>query len=365
MGLKIEYLEEEREVYDITVEDNHNFYANNILVHNCQEIALPTKPLQKYDDENGRVATCILSAVNLGKINNLNELENLTDLAVRALDELIDHQLYPIKGAELYTKEYRTLGIGYIGLAHYLAKNKVKYDDPNAWKLVHDTTEAFQYYLLKASNGLSKEKGAAPAFNKSKWADGILPIDTYKKDVDGIVPNVLNCDWETLRADIKEHGLRNITLSTQFPAESSAVVSNATNGIEPPRDFLSIKTSKQGPLKMLVPSYNKLKNNYTLLWNMNSMEGYIKIVAVMQKFLDQSISANTSYDPSKFENNKIPMSVFIKDLLTCYKYGIKNLYYHNTNDGNADYEYKKEDVKLVEIEENSTQDDEYCEACAV
>jgi ribonucleoside-diphosphate reductase alpha chain len=328
--------------------NSHSSFKDAVYMSNlCQEITLPTKPIQHIDDENGEIALCILSAINVGLINNLEELENLCDLAVRALEEIIDYQGYPVKAAEISTKARRSLGVGYIGLAHYLAKNKVKYSDKEAWKLVHELTEAFQYYLLVASNELAKERGACEYFNRTKYADGILPIDTYKKDVDEVIKAKLQYDWDDLRKDIKEHGLRHSTLSAQMPSESSSVVSNATNGIEPPRAFLSIKKSKKGPLKQVVPQYGQLKNFYTLLWDMPSNEGYINIVAAMQKFFDQSISGNWSYNPTHFENNEVPMSVMMKDLLTTYKLGWKTSYYQNT----YDFKGEEDNVQPAGLEE--------------
>ena len=321
--------------------NTHSSFKDTVYMSNlCQEITLPTKPIQHIDDENGEIALCILSAINVGLINHLEELEPLCDLAVRALEEIIEYQGYPVQAAERSTKARRSLGIGYIGLAHYLAKNKVKFQDKEAWKLVHDLTEAFQYNLLKASNELAKEKGPCEGFYGTKYADGILPIDTYKKDIDEVLPKKLNYDWTNLRSSIKTHGLRHSTLSAQMPSESSSVVSNATNGIEPPRAFLSIKKSKKGPLKQVVPEYNRLKNFYTLLWDMPSNEGYINIVAAMQKFFDQAISGNWSYNPLHFENNEVPMSVMMKDLLTTYKMGWKTSYYQNT------YDFKGEEETL-------------------
>ena len=319
--------------------NSHSSFKDPIFMSNlCQEITLPTKPIQHIDDEEGEIALCILSAINVGLINKLEELENLCDLAVRALEEIIDYQGYPVKAAELSTKSRRSLGIGYIGLAHYLAKHKVKYDNPEAWKLVHELSEAFQYYLLVASNELAQERGACEGFSRTKYADGILPIDTYKKDVDNVIKAKLQYDWSALRKDIKEHGLRHSTLSAQMPSESSSVVSNATNGIEPPRAFLSIKKSKKGPLKQVVPQFGQLKNFYTLLWDMPSNEGYINIVAAMQKFYDQAISGNWSYNPTHFENNEVPLSVMMKDMLTTYKMGWKTSYYQNTYDFKGDDE---------------------------
>ena len=319
--------------------NSHSSFKDPIFMSNlCQEITLPTKPIQHIDDEEGEIALCILSAINVGLINKLEELENLCDLAVRALEEIIDYQGYPVKAAEISTKRRRSLGIGYIGLAHYLAKNKVKYDNPEAWKLVHKLSEAFQYYLLVASNTLAEERGACEGFSRTKYADGILPIDTYKKDVDDVIKEKLQYDWSALRKDIKQHGLRHSTLSAQMPSESSSVVSNATNGIEPPRAFLSIKKSKKGPLKQVVPQFGQLKNFYTLLWDMPSNEGYINIVAAMQKFYDQAISGNWSYNPTHFENNEVPLSVMMKDMLTTYKMGWKTSYYQNTYDFKGDDE---------------------------
>ena len=347
--------------------NTHSSFKDTVYMSNlCQEITLPTKPLTHIDDPEGEIALCILSAINVGIIRSLDDLEDLCDLAVRGLEEIIDYQRYPIKAAEISTKARRSLGIGYIGLAHYLAKNKVYYDDKEAWKLVHDLTEAFQYYLLKASNKLAKERGACDYFNRTKYSDGILPIDTYKKDVDTVVENKLNYDWDTLRSDIKEHGLRHSTLSAQMPSESSSVVSNATNGIEPPRGYLSVKKSKKGPLKQIVPQYTSLKQHYTLLWDMPSNEGYINIVAVMQKFFDQAISGNWSYNPTQYENNEVPMSVMMKDLLTTYKMGWKTSYYQNT------YDYKTDDDVVTEQEAeplNRTfevqEEDGACEACEI
>ena len=347
--------------------NTHSSFKDTVYMSNlCQEITLPTKPLGHIDDPEGEIALCILSAINVGILKSLDELDELCELAVRALEEIIDYQRYPIKAAEISTKARRSLGIGYVGLAHYLAKNKAKYEDPEAWQLVHDLTEAFQYYLLKASNKLAQERGACEYFDRTKYADGILPIDTYKKDVDTIVANELKYDWESLRHDIKQHGLRHSTLSAQMPSESSSVVSNATNGIEPPRGYLSVKKSKKGPLKQIVPQYQSLKQHYTLLWDMPSNEGYINVVAVMQKFFDQAISGNWSYNPTQFENNEVPMSVMLKDLITTYKLGWKTSYYQNTYDYKTDPSDVVDEVKEVALQPSTVaDDDEMCEACAI
>ena len=356
--------------------NTHSSFKDKVYMSNlCQEITLPTKPLNHIDDEDGEIALCILSAINVGVIKDLDDLEELCDLAVRALEEIIDYQKYPIKAAEKSTKARRSLGIGYIGLAHYLAKHQLSYGHKRAWKKVHDLTEAFQYYLLKASNTLAKERGACDYFGQTKYSDGILPIDTYKKEVDDLGDFKLKYDWDSLRNDIKEYGLRHSTLSAQMPSESSSVVSNATNGIEPPRGYLSVKKSKKGPLKQIVPQYQSLKQHYTLLWDMPSNEGYINVVAVMQKFFDQAISGNWSYNPTHFENNEVPMSVMIKDLLSTYKLGWKTSYYQNT------YDYKTDPSEMTDEPAHSlgwhdnqpetqpatlaNDDEEMCDACAI
>tara|TARA_R110000850_G_scaffold21793_12_gene63758 strand:- start:3337 stop:5643 length:2307 start_codon:yes stop_codon:yes gene_type:complete len=348
--------------------NTHSSFLDKVYMSNlCQEITLPTKPLQHIDDTDGEIALCILSAINVGLIKSLDELEDLCEIAVRALEEIIDYQNYPIKAAEISTKRRRSLGVGYIGLAHYLAKNKVFYDEPAAWTLVHDLSEAFQFYLLKASNKLAAERGPCDAYNRTKYAQGLLPIDHYKKEVDAIVPNKLNYDWEALRADIKEHGLRHSTLSAQMPSESSSVVSNATNGIEPPRGYLSVKKSKKGPLKQIVPQYQSLKNYYTLLWEMPGNTGYINVVAAMQKFFDQSISGNWSYNPTQYENNEVPMSVMIRDMLTCYKLGHKTAYYQNTYDYKVDDDTKYDETSKLEgaLEVVDTDDESDCDSCTI
>ena len=322
--------------------NTHSSFKDKISMSNlCQEITLPTTPIQHIDDTEGEIALCILSAINIGPLNELSELENLCDLSVRALDQIIDYQRYPVKAAEISTKARRSLGIGYIGLAHYLAKNGVKYSDPKAWELVDRLSEAFQYNLLKASCNLAQEKGKCSAFDRTKYADGALPLDHYKKDIDKILPHKQRMAWESLRKDIAKHGLRNSTLSSQMPSESSSVVSNETNGIEPPRALLSIKKSKKGPLKQVAPGYPKLKNDYTLLWDMTSNEGYINIVAIMQKYFDQAISGNWSYNPTQYKDNEVPLSVMAQDMLNSYKYGWKTSYYQNT----YDFKGEEEDVQ--------------------
>ena len=350
--------------------NSHSSFKEQITMSNlCQEITLKTTPIQHIDDENGEIATCILSAVNIGKIKSNEELESLCDLSVRSLDELIDYQTYPVKAAENFTKNRRALGIGYIGLAHYLAKHNVKYEEQKAWELVHDLSEAFQYYLIQSSINLAKERGACNYYDQTKYSDGILPVDTYKKDVDKIVPNNLKYDWDHLRELLKQYGIRNSTLSAQMPSESSSVVSNETNGIEPPRGYLSVKKSKKGPLKQIVPQYQTLKNNYTLLWDMSGNTGYINIVAVMQKFFDQAISGNWSYNPENYPDNEVPVSVMAHDMLYSYSMGHKTAYYQNTYDIKSDEEVDDISIKKQELEtlinEVMSSDESSCESCTI
>ena len=374
-GLILDLLKERAEtgrLYLMNIDhcNSHSSFKDKVNMSNlCQEITLPTDPINHIDSQDGEIALCILSAINVGKIRNLNEMENLCDLAVRALEELIDYQEYPVPAARRSTLARRSLGIGFIGLAHYFAKNGVKYDSQEAYDLTHKLTESFQYNLLRASNNIAKEKGACDAFHRTKYIDGILPIDTYKQEVDELVTVSYEYDWDSLRDDIAEWGLRHSTLSAQMPSESSSVVSNATNGIEPPRDYLSVKKSKKGPLKQIVPQYNTLKNNYTLLWDMPSNEGYIKVVAVMQKFFDQAISGNWSYNPENYPNNEIPMSVFSMDLLNTYKYGWKTSYYQNTYDNKKDIEEPIAEVAHTDlnslVDDILSGDEAECEACNV
>ena len=341
--------------------NSHSSFTDKINMSNlCQEITLPTEPIQHIDDHGGEIALCILSAINVGVVKE-EELEEICDLAVRGLEELIDYQQYPVSAAEMSTLARRSLGIGYIGLAHYLAKNRVKYSDQNAWNLVHELTEKFQYYLLKSSNEIAKEKGKCDYFDRTKYAQGILPIDTYKKDVDDIVKPKYKMDWEKLRKEILTHGLRHSTLTAQMPIESSSVTSNATNGIEPPRDYLSVKKSKKGTLKQIVPQYSHLKSAYTLLWDMQDNTGYINIVAVMQKFFDQGISGNWSYNPENYDNNEVPVSIMARDLLNTYKYGWKTSYYQNTMDGKVE-DVMEESLPNDPFDSDSEED---CDACAI
>ena len=371
-GLILDLLKERAEtgrLYLMNIDhcNSHSSFKDKVNMSNlCQEITLPTDPINHIDSQDGEIALCILSAINVGKIRNLNEMENLCDLTVRALEELIDYQEYPVPAARRSTLARRSLGIGFIGLAHYFAKNGVKYDSQEAYDLTHKLTESFQYNLLRASNNIAKEKGACDAFHRTKYIDGILPIDTYKSEVDELVTVSYEYDWDSLRDDIAEWGLRHSTLSAQMPSESSSVVSNATNGIEPPRDYLSVKKSKKGPLKQIVPQFTTYKNNYTLLWDMPSNEGYINVTAIMQKFFDQAISGNWSYNPENYPDNEVPVSVMANDLLTTYKYGWKTSYYQNTYDNkkDVDADAAKTEQLINEIL-HGTESEEDCDSCKV
>lgn len=350
--LKITYLEHKEDVYDITVEDNHNFFANNILVHNCQEINLPSSPLNRIDDTEGEISLCTLSAINWGNIKTPKDFERVCTLAVRGLDALLSYQDYPVLAAELSTNNRRPLGIGIINFAYWLAKNGSDYQNPDL-ELIDEWAEAWSYYLIKASVELAKEQGACPLVGETKYGQGITPNQTYKKELDEILPHSERMDWDTLRAELKEYGIRNSTLMALMPSETSSQLANATNGIEPPRSLVSVKQSKDGVLKQVVPSIAKLKNKYDLLWEQQSPEGYLKIMAVLQKYIDQGISVNTSYNPENYADEKIPMSEMLKHLLMFYKYGGKQLYYFNTYDGQK------------EIDVNKLDESEDCDSCVL
>jgi ribonucleoside-diphosphate reductase alpha chain len=330
----------------------------------CCEIDLPTVPLNDVNDEDGRIALCTLSAINWGNVKSPHDFEKMCTLAVRGLDALLSYQKYPIRAAELATLEFRPLGVGIINFAYWLAKNDTSYSDSRALPLVDEYAEAWSYYLLKASADLAQEQGACTRWKDLKSADGMLPIDTRKTDVDELVPHVERMPWQSLREQIQRTGQRNATLMALMPAETSAQISNATNGIEPPRSFVSIKGSKHGQLKQVVPEYRKLKNKYELLWNQKSPEGYMNICAVLQKYIDQGISVNTSYNPQFYDDEKIPMSDMLKHLVQFYKYGGKQLYYFNTYDGQGEIDIDRLNAKEP-LQELAPIDEADCESCVI
>jgi len=299
----------------------------------CSEIDLPTKPLNSFDDEEGEIALCSLSAINWGAFKTPKDMERACNLAVRGLDSLLTYQEYPVKAAQKATENRRPLGVGIINLAYFLAKHGVGYNDQEGLELVDTWAQHWSYYLIKASNELAQEEGACPLNNETKYSDGILPIDTYKKEVNEIVKHKNKMDWTNLRKDLKKYGVRNSTLMALMPSETSSQISNATNGVEPPRSYVSIKQSKDGVMAQVVPEFRHLKNKYQLLWDQPGPSGYLKVMAVLQKYIDQGISVNTSYNPVQYEDEKIPMSKMLEDIITFYKYGGKQLYYFQTFDG--------------------------------
>ena len=327
----------------------------------CCEINLPTKPLNDLNDPEGEISLCTLSAINWGNIKTPADFERVCALAVRGLDALLDYQKYPVLAAQLSTEKRRPLGIGIINFAYWLAKNDTNYSNPNL-ELVDEWAEAWSYYLIKASNTLAKEQGKCSGTDETRYGDGVVPMDTRKRDVDELAPYVERQDWDTLRADLKEYGIRNSTVMALMPAETSAQISNSTNGIEPPRSLVSVKQSKHGVLKQVVPGIHKLKNKYELLWDQQSPEGYIKIMAILQKYIDQGISVNTSYNPVFFDDEKIPMSVMLQHLIMFYKYGGKQLYYFNTFDGQGEIDVSK---LMEEPLAQSEIDDDDCDACVI
>lgn len=350
------------DVYDITVPETSTFVANNIVVHNCAEIDLPTRPLNSLDDPEGRIALCTLSAINWGNIKSPADFEKPCTLAIRGLDALLSYQNYPVRAALESTLDFRPLGVGIINFAYFLAKNDVSYTDPNAMALVDEYAEAWSYYLIKASADLAAEQGACRLNEDTKYSKGIVPADTRKLEVDELVPHIERMPWDELRAQLKETGIRNATTMALMPSETSAQIANATNGIEPPRAFVSIKQSKHGILKQVVPEYRRLKNKYQLLWDQSSPEGYLKLCAILQKWIDQGISVNTSYNPTFYEDEKVPMSEMLTHLVMTYKYGLKQLYYFNTHDGAGEVDVDS----MIKTELPSAElDDENCESCVI
>ena len=327
----------------------------------------------KVEENSSRIALCTLSAINLGHIRSLDEIEGWMYNAVRGLDQLLTYQDYLVPAAREATLDYRPLGIGLINLAYYFAKNNLSYNDPEAWQLIHDTMEAVQFYGIKASIDLAKKKGPCRLFERTKYADGLLPIDHYNRNVDELVKPNYNLDWEWLRTELKTHGMRNATITALMPAETSAKIVNATNGIEPVRALVTVKGNKANISKQVVPEINRLKNKYDMLWDMTSMDGIIKTMAVIQKFVDQSISTNLSYNPEHYPDGKIPMSVMLRDLLVANRYGIKTLYYHNTRDGRDDdlqdytgqTENENIEISQAEFDTMMDGDDEECDSCAI
>jgi ribonucleoside-diphosphate reductase alpha chain len=304
----------------------------------CQEILQPTTPINSIDDPNGEIGICILAALNLLELKSDKDIREATRIAVRSLESIIDYQDYPVLAGETFTKNRRSLGIGITNLAGFLAKHKLKYGESKALKLIHETMESIQYYLLLASCELAEELGPCDKFDETKYSQGLLPIDWYKKDVDELVEPVYKHDWEGLRKKIKLYGLRHSTVSAQMPCESSSVVQNSTNGQEPIRSLLISKKAKNGILKQLVPNYSSRKNYYTHTWDMTGNTAVLDTAAVMQKFIDMSMSTNLYYNYAHFEDGNIPLSSIIKDQLYGYKYGLKNFYYANSPDGDGETE---------------------------
>lgn len=342
-------------------------YMSNL----CCEITLPTKPLNDINDPEGRIALCTLSAINWGVIKNPEDFAKPCELAIRGLDALLDYQKYPVLAAEMHSMEWRPLGVGIINLAYFLAKNDTNYTNPNLG-LIDEYAEAWSYYLIKASADLAKEKGACLLNNDTKYGSGILPIDTRRPSIDELIPHKERMPWEELRRQLKETGIRNATLMALMPAETSAQISNSTNGVEPPRSYVSIKQSKHGVLKQVVPEFRRLKNKYELLWDQKSPEGYLKIMAVLQKYVDQAISVNTSYNPKFYEDEKIPMSEMLKHLLMFYKYGGKQLYYFQTYDGAGEidfgevqFEFNKGTTTTIPAVYVGPANEEECDSCVI
>jgi len=332
----------------------------------CCEIDLPTKPLTDLNDPNGEIALCTLSAINWGVFRTPEEMKSACTLAVRGLDALLSYQNYPVLAAAYATQNRRPLGVGIINLAYWLAKNDFTYSDPSCLPELDRWAQHWSYYLIKASADLAEEFGACPKSDETKYHDGILPVDTYKREVDELVDPVDHVDWKGLREQLKTTGIRNSTLMALMPAETSAQISNSTNGVEPPRSYISVKQSKHGALRQVVPEFRRLKNKYELLWDQKSPEGYLKIMAILQKYIDQGISVNTSYNPQYYEDDKVSMSDLLKHIVMFYKYGGKQLYYNNTHDGQGEIDVDRDVANSVEVDNSEEQyEEDDCESCKI
>ncbi len=307
----------------------------------CQEVVQPLVVMQDLHDLNAEIGVCILSAVNWLEIKSEQEHEKVCDIIVRMLDELIDIQEYFNQASRNFATKKRSLGVGITNYAAFLVNNNLKYSDNKTLELTHEWQERQQFYLLKSSCNLAKEKGRCEHFNSAKYSKGILPIDTYKKEIDQFSNFKLNEDWEKLRKDIAEYGLRNCTLSAQMPVESSSVIQNATNGIEPPRAPITFKTSKASTLPVLVPNINKWKE-YTYAYEEKTNISYLKIAAILQKFIDMAISVNLYYSPANYEDKKIPYTQIIKETINHWQWGGHTIYYVNTEDGNKHFSVEKD-----------------------
>lgn len=334
--LQIKKLDVKKRVYDITVKDNHNFFANGILVHNCTEVIHPTIPMRDYHDSEAEIGMCILSAINMLEIKNWNELEKICDLTVRFLEEIIDLQDYFNVAAKNFASKRRSLGIGITNLAAFLAKHETNYDDEKSLSLLDEWMEYFQYYLLKSSNKLAQERGSCEKFNCTKYSKGILPIDTFKDSIKGLTKRKLACDWQQLRKDIEKHGLRHSTLSSCMPCESSSVIQSSTNGVEPIRSLITYKMSKMGKLPVLVPGIGKYEKNYQLAYDLRNNKGLLNINAIIQKYIDMAISTNVYYNYSHYENHILPDATVMKEIMYAYSLGLISLYYNNTDDGDKE-----------------------------
>lgn len=358
--VKVIKLNKRSPVYDITVGGNHNFFANDILVHNCAEVVQTTKPMKNINDVDGLVSLCTLAAYNMGNIKLPSDFEKLSKVVVRFLDNVLTYQTYLLPAAETSTARYRNIGIGISNLAYFLAKNGYKYTGEDTPTFLHPYMEAMGYHTISASAELAKERGSFEAFETTKWAKGILPIDTYRKTVDDITPNDLLLDWEALRLQTQS-GMRNATILSLMPVETSSQLVNATNGVEPPRGLISVKNSKDGSMKQVVPEIQRLKNKYDLLWDQKSPTGYLNIMATIQKFVDQSISTNTSYNPEFYPDNEIPLMDILGDMIYACRVGIKTLYYNNIFDMSGEVKFDDLPLKPSEIDE----DEESCESCVL
>lgn len=328
-------------IYPIHIDhiNQHGSFKDQVrMVNLCVEIAQPTVPIKYLEDPEGEVGVCVLAALNLVNIKNDSDFEKVCEIVVRLLEEIIDYQVYPIPAMENFAKKRRSLGIGVTNLAAFLAKNGYLYTDEDTPNFIDSIGEKLQFFTLKASMLLAKERGPCEKYDRTKYSDGIFTIDTYKKDVDAIITRAPSFDWDWLRGEVAIYGLRHSTVTAQMPCESSSVIQNSTNGIEPVRSLITFKGSKVNILPVLVPEHKKWK--YQLAFDICDNKALINVSAAFQKWMDMNLSTNTYY--SQAGENTVSDMAIAKDMLYAYKMGCKVIYYHNTDDGSGSRDSKND-----------------------
>lgn len=345
-------------VYDITVDETHSFFANDVLVHNC-EILLPTKPFQRLDDENGRIALCTLGSINWGNFRNPEDMRRACRILQRSLCNILDYQDFLSIQSKLSNDELQPLGIGITNLAYWHAKRSFKYGEADALAEVKSWMEHQAFYLTEATVELAKERGPCTKSHETRYGQGQFPWENRARGSNELTDFTPELDWETLRTNMKQYGVRNSTLMAIAPVESSSVVINSTNGIEMPMSLISVKESKAGSFVQVVPEYHRLKNKYQLMWEQTDCIGYIKTAAVLAVYVDQSISTNTFYSPRFFPERKVPTTLIAKNLMQAHHWGIKTFYYSLVE--KAGSRAVDEPTEPLPLDDYDSDDD--CEGC--